>query len=205
MSNIVEAILLPTGSNVAPEPVLIDDYKSIQRIVGGTFDCVRTDMGRDDVALVGYVHDEGLLLNMDYNYLATALFKREIRGDVVVVWGLSPNGHYDGDNHDMPKHINDFLRTDLLIHTATAYNMATTMSLVTDEIVKAGYPLGSELLTSIDALEELACSPNHAKARLHSMVVRTALMWGMHNLDSEYMREFCELMVDTVFADEEDK
>jgi hypothetical protein len=98
----------------------VDDYISIQNLVGGNFDCVRTDLGKpDEVAIVGYVNDMGLVINLELNYLATALFGREIRGDAVVTWGLSPNGYYDGDNHDMPNWISCFIKTDLLMQTAS--------------------------------------------------------------------------------------
>jgi hypothetical protein len=192
-ANIVNAILLPAGPNVEPYEVLIDDYKSIQTIIGGPFDCVRTDMGQPEkVALVGYVHDEGLLLNLDFNFLATALFKREIRGDIVVTWGLSDNGYYDGDNHDMPPFILKFLQETLLEETALAYNMSVMMESACNEIRDAGY---GEIDDLVWAMEELEQNPTLSGGV--SVAITRALMWGADNLEDEVLKEFCELVVQT--------
>lgn len=135
MSTITSGLLLPAGARVNPEPILVEDYKSIQRIVGGAFDAVRTDMGHDEVALVGYVHDEGMLLNLPYNYIATALFKQNIFGDCVLVWGLDENGIYDGDNHDIPEFMVEFLSEELMQHVAESYNMSAEIAMALDYAV----------------------------------------------------------------------
>lgn len=135
MSTITSGLLLPAGARVNPEPILVEDYKSIQRIVGGAFDAVRTDMGHDEVALVGYVHDEGMLLNLPYNYIATALFKQNIFGDCVLVWGLDENGIYDGDNHDIPEFMVEFLSEELMQHVAESYNISAEIAMALDYAV----------------------------------------------------------------------
>jgi hypothetical protein len=203
-TQIVEAILLPSGINTEPESVLVDDYISIQNLVGGNFDCVRTDLGKpDEVAIVGYVNDMGLVINLELNYLATALFGREIRGDAVVTWGLSPNGYYDGDNHDMPNWISCFIKTDLLMQTATAYNLAATLDAITGGIVASNYPkkdelravlLGADYQESSGHLEKL----NHWEV----LAIADALVWGSENLDDEELRDGCAMLLG-FFKDEE--
>lgn len=200
-ANIVNAILLPAGANVEPSEVLIDDYKSIQNIIGGPFDCVRTDMGQPDkVALVGYVHDEGLLLDLEFNFLATALFKREIRGDIVVTWGLSDNGYYDGDNHDMPPFILKFLKETLLEETALAYNMSAMMEQACNAIAQAGYKEVGDLVWAMGELEQ-----NPTLTGGVSVAITRALMWGADNLEDEVLKEFCELVVLTGVFDHNKK
>lgn len=135
------AVLLPAGARVNPEEVLIDDYKNIQDIVGGCFDCVRYSgegLNGEPIALCGYVHDEGLLLGMDTNYLASMLFGRMIVGPCVVTYALSPNGEYDGDDYEMPSELVEFLTNDLLVNTAQAYNQASLMAVATEQMVAAG-------------------------------------------------------------------
>lgn len=138
MSTITSGLLLPAGSHVTPEPILVQDYKSIQQIVGGPFDAVRTDMGHEKVALVGYVHDEGMLIPLEYNYIATALFKQNIFGDCVLVWGLDEDGIYDGDNHDIPEFMVEFLSEELMQHVAESYNISASIALILDYAVEFG-------------------------------------------------------------------
>lgn len=84
----------------------------IHEIVGGWFDAVRHE------SLVGYVHDEGLLIGLPVNVVASALFSRPLVGDCVIVGALNERGEYDGENHDVP--------AGLLSHefTAEALNLA---------------------------------------------------------------------------------
>lgn len=135
------AVLLPAGTGVEPQEILIDDYQSIQQVVGGLFDVVRwsaKDMNGAPVVLCGYCHDEGLLLDLDMNWLASGLFGQELRGDVVVTWALSPNGVYDGDDYDMPANVTNWILNELLVQTATAYNMAAMFELALQTAVESG-------------------------------------------------------------------
>jgi len=135
------AVLLPAGTQVSPEEILIDDYKNIQQVIGGAFDCVRyvgEDMDGKDIVLAGYVHDEGLLIGMEMNYLATMLFSQIIVGPCVVTYALSPNGEYDGDDYDMPEELVNFMKGDLLSATAVTYNEAALMAYATGKMVEEG-------------------------------------------------------------------
>lgn len=134
-SRTVSAVMLPQGSHTEPEPMLYTDgdIDAIQRVVGGVFDAVRVRVsyGPDqECVLVGYVNDEGLFdPNCEMNYLATALFQRELRGNVLVVSGTNPeNGMYDGDSYDVPEWAWEGIRTDVLHETADAYNDAVLVN-----------------------------------------------------------------------------
>lgn len=71
----------------------------LQEVVGGYIDAVRGD------DFVGYVNDEGLLIGLDYNPVASSLFGRTLVGDVVIVGAFSADGEYDGADHNVPDHI----------------------------------------------------------------------------------------------------
>ena len=90
----------------------------IQAKVGGYIDSVKTQAinEADDtqMVLVGYVHDEGRILDMPMNPLASIVFNRELVGDVVLVNGTNPeNGDYDGENYDLPL---DFINYIIHMH-----------------------------------------------------------------------------------------
>jgi hypothetical protein len=154
MSNLVSGLFLPSGTCVAPEPILVDGYKDIQKLVGGNFDCVSTNVGRDDVSFEGYVHDEGLLIGLEYNYLASALFGRDLVGDCVLLWGLSPNGVRDGDNYDMPTEMVESIQVELLEGVAVAYNTSVVVSAIMELAIHAGMTTKSEASAIIHELHE---------------------------------------------------
>jgi len=71
--------------------------------VGGHFDAVRLS----DV--VGYVHDEGLLIGLEYNVRASLLFNRSLVGNCVLVGCLDSAGEFDGDDYDVPQNYLDMM------------------------------------------------------------------------------------------------
>jgi hypothetical protein len=80
-------------------------HNVIHEIVDGWFDCVRRE------AVIGYVHDEGLLIGLPVNVVASALFGRPLVGNCVVMGALNERGEYDGENHDAPSGLlsNEFI------------------------------------------------------------------------------------------------
>lgn len=86
---------------------LSDDYdvsaSQIRELVGGWFDCVRVD----ELGIVIYVHDEGIILNMEPNVTASTLGNRVLVGDVVICGSLSSRGIYDGETYDVPEVFGD--------------------------------------------------------------------------------------------------
>lgn len=110
-------ILLPCDGS-EPMPIAVGDYKHIQTLVGGVFDCVTRNVepsmfddpehemigvDAEPFTVCGYIHDEGLLLGLPVNAMASVMLEREIVGPCVVVSGTSPSGAYDGDNYDIPE------------------------------------------------------------------------------------------------------
>jgi hypothetical protein len=92
------ALLIKTTGEVEVTTVPEDNgYQVLNELCGGWIDCVRND------DIVGYVNDEGLLIGLDPNVLASVLFGRPLVGDVVVLGALSEEGEYDGENHDVPE------------------------------------------------------------------------------------------------------
>lgn len=86
-----------TGINLHTKESGIGEY--INEAVGGWFDCVHNS----ELNIVGYVHDESLLLGFDINPIATALFGQVLAGTCVIVGTLDDNGVYDGDSHSVPE------------------------------------------------------------------------------------------------------
>lgn len=127
MSNKVTGLLLNAGVGGTIDTVTIDSLESIQNYVGGTIDAVRAEVA-DTICAVGYVHDEGLILDLEMNWLASALFSREIRGNVVLVNGYNKDNEYDGDNHEFPEVFVVYMKTAFLAKVANAYNESQMIS-----------------------------------------------------------------------------
>lgn len=77
--------------------------------VGGHFDVVRRE------TVVGYVHDEGLLIGLPLNPKASVLFNQYLVGNCVVVGCLNAKGTFDGDDYDVPSQIVSMLQTWQLV------------------------------------------------------------------------------------------
>lgn len=119
MYGMTMAAVLP--ADIAEEPYTFllggsnaSTVDEIQSKVGGVFDAVTMRaVNEDDMSsfvMVGYIHDEGLLLDLPFNATASTLFGRELRGDVVIVSGTNPDTHeYDGENHDLPMNFYEYI------------------------------------------------------------------------------------------------
>ena len=144
MGTMVSGALLPCGVGNTIEPAIVEGLESLQQYVGGMIDAVRTEL-EDGTVIVGYVNDEGLMLNMETNWFASALFDRQIVGDVVLVSGTSPEGEYDGENYDLPENFFQFLTTKFTEHVTETYNEATTATIVLTLAQKFGLATEEEL------------------------------------------------------------
>lgn len=113
MFGMTTGVVLFADANKEPETVLLggsetNSVDEIRQYVGGHFDAVRR--GCEDESglhkpfiLIGYVHDEGRILGMPMNAVASVLFEQNIFGDVVLVNGTNPeNGEYDGETYGLP-------------------------------------------------------------------------------------------------------
>jgi hypothetical protein len=139
MEKLIAGLLLPCGSGVVPEPVLVNGLDSLNMMVEGTIDAVTTTLGTDgDAVIVGYINDEGLILDLEFNYIASALFGREIVGNCVAVWGLNENGVYDGESYDLPSDIVDFINNQVMQTVATGYGTASILACFCDVAMGLG-------------------------------------------------------------------
>lgn len=160
----VAGALLPAGINANIEPAIVSGLESIQTYVGGTIDAVRQELP-DGTVLVGYVHDEGLLLDLPVNWYASALFLRELRGPVVLVSGTSPSGDYDGENYDVPNHIYKWLTTKFTEQVAETYNESVAIGAVLEAGKHFGIISEDELREFAELLERTVSSEDYEAAR----------------------------------------
>ena len=87
----MKAVLVKTSGEVTAIARPRDGaHTVIHELVGGWFDCVNDwEMG-----VTAYVHDEGLLIDLPTNNMASLLFRRVLAGDVVLV-GIADDEGYD--------------------------------------------------------------------------------------------------------------
>jgi hypothetical protein len=92
------ALLIKTTGEVETTDIPNENsYVVLNELCEGWLDCVRNE------DIVGYVNDEGLLIGLAPNIIASVLFGRPLVGNVVVLGALNDEGEYDGDNHDVPE------------------------------------------------------------------------------------------------------
>jgi hypothetical protein len=115
-----KALLIKSEGTVTPFDLPDEQaHQVINHLVGGWFDCVRNyDNDEPTNQIVGYIHDEGLLIGLPINYVASALFARPLVGDCVIIGSLNEQGEYDGENHDLPEAFltSDFARLAQEVH-----------------------------------------------------------------------------------------
>lgn len=89
-----------SGILITPESIIgipLGDHNTIHEQVGGWFDCVVNGH------FVGYVHDEGLIIGLPYNPIASLLFGCPLVGNCVVYSSLNAQGVHDGYDHRLSK------------------------------------------------------------------------------------------------------
>jgi hypothetical protein len=87
----MKAVLVKTSGEVTTIDLPRDGaHTVIHELVGGWFDCVNDyEMG-----VTAYVHDEGLLIDLPTNNIASLLFRRVLAGDALLV-GIADDEGYD--------------------------------------------------------------------------------------------------------------
>lgn len=101
-------VITPFGFAVTDIEAGADTSQVFHDLVGGWMDVVRPL--NPAIKVVGYVHDEGLLMGLDPNPIACALFGRFLVGNVVVVGTLNSEGVDDGESYDVPSEVVDFVQ-----------------------------------------------------------------------------------------------
>ena len=148
----VHGLLIHSGVGAKVERIQVGELEDIQDRVGGMIDAVRKQVSKDIVA-VGYVHDEGLILDMEMNWIASALFMQEIRGPVVVVNGLSNDYEYDGDNHDLPDEFITYMQTKFIDKVAETYNESKMVQAMLEYAFNKDMMTEDEVTTLLQHLE----------------------------------------------------
>ena len=147
----VSAVLLKCGSGVEPEPVVVNGLESIQSLVGGNIEAVRVFAQKRDTdepfELVGYCDDEGRIKDSEMNWLASALFRQEIRGNVVVVTDAG-----DGEDGDVPDTFVKWLMSSFLQRVAETYNEATFIAEVMRFAVENNLVPEEEIMEVMDSM-----------------------------------------------------
>ena len=133
------------------------------KVALGKGDGTAVVVGIGNGVAVGYVHDEGLLLDMEPNYLASALFMREIRGNVVVVNGYNGDGEYDGESYDLPTEFVLFLATSFTEKVANAYNQATVTAMALSYCEDNNLASMEELQQLLDDINTYVDDPNRTR------------------------------------------
>ena len=202
MSNKVTGLLLNAGVGGTIDTITVDGLESIQNYVGGTIDAVRADVA-DTICAVGYVHDEGLILDLEMNWLASALFSREIRGNVVLVNGYNKDNEYDGDNHEFPEVFVRYMKTSFLKKVANAYNESQMISAMLQ------YSLDTGLITreGIDNLMEELGEAIQADDEVGLEDLSVKIEEIMAKLDNSMGEEASNKLIDEIyeFLDKEGK
>jgi hypothetical protein len=172
----VHGLLVHSGVGAKVERIQVGELADIQDRVGGTIDAVRKQVSRD-ICAVGYVHDEGLILDLEMNWIASALFMREIRGPVVIVNGFNNEYEYDGDNHDLPDAFITYMQTKFIDKVAETYNesklvqamleYAFTKDMMTETQIQE---LLKQLDTAVQGDEEAMDYVNREFKRVYDMI-----------------------------------
>ena len=164
----VSAVLLKAGTGVEPESVVIDGLESIQSLVGGNIEAVRVFAQKRDTdepfELVGYCDDEGLVKESEMNWLASALFRQEIRGNVVVVTDAG-----DGENGDVPDTFVKWLMSGFLQRVAESYNEASFIAEVMQFAVQNNLVPKDEIMEVMDSFGEDISRGEQTEETIHKM------------------------------------
>ena len=164
----VSAVLLKAGTGVEPESVVIDGLESIQSLVGGNIEAVRVFAQKRDTdepfELVGYCDDEGLVKESEMNWLASALFRQEIRGNVVVVTDAG-----DGEDGDVPDTFVKWLMSGFLRRVAESYNEASFIAEVMQFAVQNNLVPKDEIMEVMDSFGEDISRGEQTEETIHKM------------------------------------
>lgn len=142
MSQLVQGIFLPASGDIEPLPIPVGDHEDINARIGGHFDCVRLDIDPRDLledddddldgatpfTLIGFVHDEGRIINLPLNKCATMMFGQPLFGDVVVVSGTSPDGEDDGESYSIPAWFSEACHNGSLVEASKIIDSVSGIS-----------------------------------------------------------------------------
>jgi hypothetical protein len=136
--------VLPSGAYKQIKRVIIEDLDDLQKLVGGNIEPLTVEL-EDGFFLTMFVNEDGHEKNLDMNWIASALFMREIVGDVVLI-RVTPTGEDSGEFADLPSQFITWLENKHMPKVADAYNqtlmvsamfrLAVTENLISEEEVE---------------------------------------------------------------------
>jgi hypothetical protein len=101
-SNVAMIVVFPNGIVAVPDKYMPEGtpmHEVINAQVGGHFDSVRPM--RREQKFIGYVNDEGLLMGLEPNALASAIFGRFLAGPCVILGTVNDHGVEDGADYNL--------------------------------------------------------------------------------------------------------
>ena len=119
--------VLPAGVGGSIKRVIIEDLDDLQRLVGGYIEPLTAQIA-DDLFITMLVNEDGRTQDLEMNWIASALFMREIVGDVVLVRASDENGVLADDFHDLPTEFIAWLEEKHMPRVADAYNQTLMVS-----------------------------------------------------------------------------
>ena len=126
MSAVIGCVL-PAGVGGQIKRVIIEDLNDLQKLVGGYIEPVTAQFA-EDFFVTMLVNEEGIQQNLEMNWIASALFMREIVGDVVLVRAQDDNGVLADDFLDLPTEFIGWLEERHMPKVANAYNQTLMVS-----------------------------------------------------------------------------
>lgn len=119
--------VLPAGVGGSIKRVIIEDLDDLQRLVGGYIEPL-TAQASEDLFITMLVNEDGHSQDLEMNWIASALFMREIVGDVVLVRASDENGVLADDFMDLPTEFITWLEERHMPRVADAYNQTMMVS-----------------------------------------------------------------------------
>jgi hypothetical protein len=126
MSAVIGCVL-PAGVGGQIKRVIIEDLNDLQKLVGGYIEPVTAQFA-EDFFVTMLVNEEGIQQDLEMNWIASALFMREIVGDVVLVRAQDDNGVLADDFLDLPTEFIGWLEERHMPKVANAYNQTLMVS-----------------------------------------------------------------------------
>ena len=119
--------VLPAGVGGSIKRVIIEDLDDLQKLVGGYIEPLTAQVA-DGLFITMLVNEDGRTQDLEMNWIASALFMREIVGDVVLVRASDENGVLADDFMDLPTEFITWLEEKHMPRVADAYNQTLMVS-----------------------------------------------------------------------------
>lgn len=126
MSEVIGCVL-PAGVGGQIKRVIIGELEDLQKLVGGHIEPVTAQFA-DGFYVTMLVNEDGISKDLEMNWIASALFMREIVGDVVLVRTQENDGELDYDFLDLPSEFINWLEERHMPRVADAYNQTLMVS-----------------------------------------------------------------------------